>query len=162
MRLLAIRNQVLAVLCVTVATVSACGGGGADVCTGVVTEALDPASGQHVTAGTEVVYLTDPPTSGPHAAVPIPAGIRSDSLHPTLQVGVLETGRVLVQFRDLTDDEIAELEDLVASDVVIAPNDTLPATIVATAWQHRLDCTAVDVDALQRFATEFNGANVNH
>lgn len=149
-------------MAITASSLAACGGSSDDACGAVVAEPRDPASNQHVTAGTDVVYLTDPPTSGPHAVLPVQAGIRDEPLHPTLQVGVLETGRILVQHRDLPASEVAELAALVASEVVIAPNPGLDAPVVATAWQHRLDCERIDVGSLQRFVNEFRGSNVNH
>jgi hypothetical protein len=64
-----------------------------------------------------------------------------------MQVTVLEGGGVLVQYRRPGDR--ARLAPLADDRVVVAPNPDLPARVIATAWRHKLACTAVDLDALR-------------
>ena len=68
-------------------------------------------------------------------------------------LGLLAQGDVLIQYRDLESADVAALQSLAGDQVVVAPNSTLPAPIVATAWRKRQTCTAVDIDDLRQFAT---------
>jgi len=115
-------------------------------------EALDPASSVHVLSGPEPEYRSDPPTSGPHAPGPVLSGVRDEPLARPAQVGDLESGGVLLQFRPGLDpaDEAA-LEALAGEGVAVAPNPDLPSPVVATAWLTKQECDGVDVDALQAF-----------
>ncbi|HVF74907.1 MAG TPA: EamA family transporter [Acidimicrobiales bacterium] len=129
---------------------------GGRACAGVVEEPLDPGSTHHLFAGgPETVYVTDPPTSGPHRTGGLPTGAVDEPLPRPVQVGVLEEGRVLVQYRDPADR--AAVVGLAGEQVVVAPNPTLPARVVATAWRHKMTCTDVDTDALRRFADQRAG-----
>ena len=116
-------------------------------------ERIDPASANHVLSGAaEPDYLTDPPTSGPHAPAPARDGVLSDPLGRPEQVGHLEAGGILFQHGDLPDDDLEALEALAGPGTVVTPNPDLPAAIVATAWTRKLLCATVDVDALSAFA----------
>jgi hypothetical protein len=67
------------------------------------------------------------------------------------QVGALEAGLVLLQYRDLSSDELSTLSTLAGNNVVVAPNSTLPDRIVATAWLNKQQCSSVDVAELRGF-----------
>jgi drug/metabolite transporter (DMT)-like permease len=129
------------------------GGGGSASCEPARREALDPASANHVLAGStdEPGYRTDPPTSGPHAPGSPRSGVLDEPLTRPAQVGSLEAGGVLLQHRDLSDDELADLAALAGDGVAVVPNPDLPERVVATAWLFKQACDAVDVDALQGF-----------
>jgi hypothetical protein len=122
-------------------------------------ERLDPASANHVLAGAlEPSYTSDPPTSGPHAPSPPRTGVLDEPLPRPEQVGHLEGGGVLIQYRpDLADDEEAALEALAVGDVAMAPNRELPAPVVVTAWVRKLTCDRVDIDAIDDFARSYQG-----
>lgn len=131
-------------------------GGG---CGPVRREAVDPASSVHVVSGGAPEYVTDPPTSGPHAPTPVLSGVREEPLDRPTQVGQLEAGGVLLQYRpDLDIDQRAELEGLAGDGVAVVPNADLPSLVVATAWLTKQTCDAVDVDELARFVEEHRDA----
>ncbi len=139
---------------------AACGGGsGSDGACGRITrEAIDPGFLQHVLSGEGVEYSTDPPTSGPHQPSPDVDPVRVAPLSKPLQVGILESGEVLLQHRpDLPADQLAELEALAGDGVVVAPNPDLDDPVVATAWLFKRSCEEVDVDALREFVAERRG-----
>ncbi len=142
--------------------VAACGQGDEQAtrrCGPAVEEPLDPASTRHLLPGApEPRYSGDPPTSGAHAAGPLPTGVQHQPLSRPVQVGVLETGAVLVQHRGASGGELRQLEGLAGEKVVVAPNPSLPAPVVATAWRHRMECTGVDLAALRTFVTEHRGS----
>jgi hypothetical protein len=131
-----------------------CGGGpkGAGACGPAVREALDSNLGHVLPGSPEPTYLTDPPTSGPHTPGAKPSGVLASPLPRPAQVGALEAGAVLVQYRDPAD--LEALRPLAGGSTIVAPNPGLPERVVATAWLFKQTCTAVDVDALRRFAAD--------
>lgn len=138
--------------------VAACGGGSDGACGGITREAIDPGFLQHVLGDEGVEYSTDPPTSGPHQPSPAVDAVRDEPLSKPLQVGILESGGVLLQHRpDLPADQLAELEALAGDDVVVAPNADLDDPVVATAWLFKRSCGEVDTNALREFIAERRG-----
>jgi hypothetical protein len=72
-------------------------------------------------------------------------------------VGILEEGGILLQHKGLSDDDRRRLEQRAGGDVRVAPNDSIPAPIVATAWRKKLLCQGLDVEALKTFVRDFAG-----
>lgn len=146
--------RLVAALVALATTGAACSNGVAS-CDPPVQEQLDPLSAQHVLPGVEVQYLSNPPTSGPHTPGPLPGPVLDAPIDPTIQVGILEAGAVLVQYRpdEVQGDQLRSLQALAEEFVVVAPNDTLDSPIVATAWRSKLACTGVEADALAAFVT---------
>jgi uncharacterized membrane protein len=152
-------TAVVLVLALLLLPLAACGssGGATATCQPAHAEALNP-SLNHVLAGSpEPQYTTDPPTSGPHTPGAPPASVLTSPLSRPSQVGALESGDVLLQYRDLSAAERSQLERLAASNVVVAPNPALPDRIVATAWLFKQTCTAVDTATLRTFVHEHAG-----
>lgn len=151
------------------AGVAACGGGspGGDApaagCGDVQQERLDPDHLVHILPGAdEPAFLTDPPTSGPHAPATAREGVAEVPLLRSEQVGQLEAGVVLVQHDgSLAADDLTALEALGdGPSVLVAPNPDLPAPVVATAWTRKLTCTSLGdggAEALAAFVAEFAG-----
>lgn len=114
-------------------------------------EPEDERSGLHVLPNAaDPTYAADPPTSGPHVAGPGLRGVQAEPLRRVVQVGVLEEGKVLVQYRPDGGDP-APLLALASDQVVVAPNPGLPSPVIATAWRHRLTCSAVDPTEVASF-----------
>jgi hypothetical protein len=138
-----------------------CGGGGSSdaACGSIRREPLDKAFLVHVLgSATDVQYTTDPPTSGPHQPTPALTGVQPDPIPKPVQVGLLENGAVLLQYRPgLPADQVSELEALARDDVVVAPNGDLPDQVVATAWLFKRTCSSVDASALREFVDERRG-----
>jgi drug/metabolite transporter (DMT)-like permease len=147
-------NSAAVVLLVLLVVVpfTACSSSTKSACSPAVKEALDP-DFRHVlpTGGPEPTYNTDPPTSGPHTPGALPKGVLTEPISRPVQVGALEAGVVLIQVRDVSDNEMNEMRALVTDNVVIVPNSSLPERIVATAWLSKQTCTAVDAAALRGF-----------
>ncbi len=136
------------------------GSEGPAACSAIEQEALDPNFLIHVLPGaTSVRYRTDPPTSGAHQPAPRLARVQHRPLPRPVQVGVLEAGDVLLQYRDLRSSDIDRLERLAGGHVVIAPDPDLPRRfrVVATGWLHKRTCTALDTDALEEFVHQRGG-----
>ena len=138
---------------------SACGST-SDACGVQVREELDPNHLLHITDPSIAVYKTDPPTSGAHLATSAPGGLVRAPLLPAVQITILERGDVLVQYRDAAD--LTALEGVVSNRVVVAPQPSLPARIVVTAWTYKLTCKAVDVDSINSFADAHAGKAQEH
>lgn len=145
----------------TLLTVCAPGCGSShSACGPVVHDALDVSSGVHILPGAPTPsYLVDPPTSGAHQPGPnIPGPVR-EPIAEQVQIGVLEEGRVIVQYTDLEQADVKRLEALNSDDVLVAPAASLPddTKVAATAWVTHQNCSAVDIDALETFAKHFAG-----
>ncbi len=128
---------------------------GASACGPVVREALDPNVGHVLPGAAEPAYRTDPPTSGPHTPTAIPAGVLDHPLTRPVQVGALEGGTVLVQYRDAAD--LDALRPLAAGHVVVAPNPSLKDAVVLTAWLFKQTCSRVDAASISAFAAAHGG-----
>ena len=119
----------------------------------------------HVLPGQpEPSYLSDPPTSGPHAPLTSVPPVFDTPVPKPTQVGILERGMVLVQYRpDLAPAERQRLLDLSGGPVTVAPNPQLDRPVVASAWLYLLRCDAVDTGALADFiATRTSEAPAGH
>lgn len=149
---------------VLAAGASACGGGGNGACGPILREALDSQYLVHVIdVDAPVEYASDPPTSGPHQPSPPVDGVVEDPIPRPVQVGILERGDVLLQYRpDVGADAIGDLRSLAGGGVVVAPAPDLPDPVVATAWVHKRTCSAVDLDALEDFVDERLGKGADH
>ena len=141
----------------------ACDHSRAAACGPITREALDSRSLQHLLPNTPTpTFLTDPPTSGPHRPGLHPQGILTQPIDDGVQVAMLESGQILIQYKDVSASQRAKLEKLAGGPITVAPNPTMPARIVATAWTAKLTCIDVDSAALIRFATQFQGKGAGH
>ena len=122
-------------------------------------EPLNANSLQHIIDPNSAKFDTDPPTSGPHLFSSTARGLVERQLLPAEQVTILEAGDVLVQYRDAAD--AAAVRTLRQTSVTIAPNSTLKARVVATAWTYKLECGAIDEPALQKFIGAHKGQAAN-
>jgi Protein of unknown function (DUF3105) len=121
-------------------------------------EALDPGSVQHVLPGAPTpTYQTNPPTSGPHEPGAELNGVQPQPLTGPVQVGQLEGGKVILQYRDLSAAEVGQLDALGGTDVIVAPGRDLPDRVVATAWTFKQVCSGLDLRVLQAFARDHVG-----
>jgi hypothetical protein len=155
-------SVIVAAVVLALAAVS-CRRSDASACGQIVREPLDSRSTQHLFPDTpDPSFLTNPPTSGPHRPGLHPSGVLHDPIGPGVQVSMLEGGGVLIQYNNVTDAQRARLERLAGGPVTVAPNATLPAKIVATAWTAKLTCNDVDSDALENFARQYVGKGAGH
>ena len=106
----------------------------------------------------EPTYLSDPPTSGPHAPLAKVEPVYSDALPRPTQVGILETGAVLLQYQPgLPPDQRDRLLAFGGDGTVVAPNPSLDRAVVASAWLYLMRCSTVDDEALRDFVAEHRG-----
>ena len=104
-------------------------------------DSLDPMSVLHVLAGApEPHYLEDPPTSGAHqvAVVSLFRGTQLTPISRPQQVGLLEKGQVVIQYRSV---DVAPLAPLAADPyVTLAPSSSPKTGVTATAWRWSISC----------------------
>lgn len=147
-------------------TVPACGSKASQAkCGPIVHDKLDPGSGTHVLPGSPTPsYIVNPPTSGAHQPGPRITGPVDEPIAPSLQVGVLEEGRILIQYKGVSDEDVKTLEALNSDQVVVAPASMLDgdATVVATAWLTHQSCTGVDTETLKEFVAQRAGKGPAH
>lgn len=125
-------------------------------CSKEVEEVLDSDSSKHVLPGAEEPrYRSDPPTSGPHQLGKHPTGDLSNPIARPIQVAMLERGDVLIQYRDPS--VRPQLAALLEDHVAVAPNPSLNAPIVLTAWVHKIECTSLDSAAITGFIDSHAG-----
>jgi hypothetical protein len=128
-----------------------------------------PQAGSHLIGDAEppVPYSSTPPTSGWHSsgALEVTVHDESDPLSEPEQVSVLEADGVVVTYRDLAEEDVAALEELVRTDydgrVAVTPYEALePGQVALTAWGVLLRCEGLDLDAVRRFADAHTGEAV--
>lgn len=153
------RSSLLITALMLVIATPGCGSGDR-VCGPVARDALDPGSGVHVLPGAPTPsYLVDPPTSGAHQPGPSITGPLREPIAPQVQVGMLEQGRVVIQYVDLSRADVRRLEALNSADVLVAPAGSLPGDtrVAATAWTVHQHCSGLDTAALDDFVERFAG-----
>lgn len=147
-----------AALATIVVVVGGCSSPDTQACGDVVTEEFDTQSSLHVPEGTEVQYLTWPPTSGPHISGEAPTGALARPLSGPLQVTALEGGKVVIQYQGISDADVERLNDLAGENVVVAPGAELPAAVVTTAWTTKQACAGVDLGTHREFIEVYGQA----
>lgn len=105
-------------------------------------------------------YNSTPPTSGPHLGNTAEWGTYSDRVEDELLVHNLEHGGVIVHYKDLSDNEIEDLEDLVESHsegVILNPNPDIEKPIALASWQRLRTCDRPSEVVVEGFVDEFCG-----
>jgi hypothetical protein len=147
---------------VVAALLPACGSGGAGPCAAPRQDPLDPRTVIHLLpAAPDPSYLTNPPTSGAHRIGYYPRGLLHAALANSVQVALLEVGFVLIQYRPGLDPAPLQPLTAISPYIAIAPNPTLPADVVASAWVHHQQCasppSAAEASVLRAFITAYLG-----
>jgi hypothetical protein len=112
-----------------------------------------------------VTYNTDPPASGNHNPIPGEDGAYYDDA-PSIEALVhsLEHGRIVIWFKpSLPSGEKGSLKALFDEDppgMIIAPEDTMPYEVAASAWTHIVACPEMNprvFDAIRTFKERYRG-----
>ena len=121
-------------------------------------EPLSSSSSLHLLGNAEVIWETNPPTSGPHYPIPPKGGDYDFTLSNLEQVSFLESGGVIVQYLpDIEGIDHQQLASFASDYVIISPNKTLESLLVATAWTWKLSCKEYEFESLAKFITERQG-----
>jgi Protein of unknown function (DUF3105) len=105
-------------------------------------------------------WNSNPPTSGDHLAVPLQPGAYDAEQDERAVVHNLEHGYVVIQYKNLPADQVAELRKFVqdrrGSKLVLTPYSGLPSDGVAlTAWQHLETCQRANLDVVKAFVADY-------
>ena len=98
-------------------------------------------------------YQTNPPTSGAHAD-PIRFGIYNEEVIDENAVHNLEHGGIWISYKDLSDEEIAELEAIARkapNAVLLSPRSANDSRISVASWQRLMHLEEVDVEAIEEY-----------
>ena len=154
---------VLVLVALVVLPSLSCSSAGNAACGKAHTEPLNPNLGHVIASGAQPQYTTDPPTSGPHTPGALPGGVLTQPLTRPSQVGALEAGIVLVQYRDLSATPTSRRSrSSPAARWSWRPNPDLPDRVVATSWLNKQVCSAVDVPGTARIHQEPRGPRPWH
>jgi hypothetical protein len=117
-----------------------------------------PMAGQtHITPDKQPSnWNSNPPTSGDHLATPQPPGFYTEPQDERAVVHSLEHGYVAVQYKNISQDQIAQLQELQNSlngqKFLVMPYPQLPADGVAlSAWQRNQTCRTVNREVIDAF-----------
>lgn len=127
-------------------------------------ETFADAGSEHVADGTVVEsYNSDPPTSGPHYALPSDPGFFDSPLPREQLVHNLEHGQIVIYYSSTAPpDLIASLQELVQSEavaLVVVPNEAASESneIVLTAWTHLQRCSGFSGTDIEEFRAAWQG-----
>jgi len=127
-------------------------------------EPLSSSSSLHLLGNAEVVWETNPPTSGAHYPVPPKGGNYDYTLSNLEQVSFLEFGGVIIQYLPSSNDtDHQKLTSFASDSVIISPNETLKSLLVATAWTWKLSCKNYEFETLEKFIADHQrNISANH
>ncbi len=106
-------------------------------------------------------YATAPPTSGPRFAEPAAWGVHDQQAADETVVRNLEVGGIVFNYNLESDDQVADLRELVAAlpgypgCYLVQPHDAVPAgSVTLTAWTRTQQIEGVDRFLIQTFAAD--------
>jgi hypothetical protein len=115
----------------------------------------------HIDAGQQPSnWNSNPPTSGDHLITPLPPGVYDGEQDPRAMVHSLEHGYVLLLYKDIPDDQLAQLRQFASqrdrSKLILAPYSGLEQPGVAlAAWRNLEVLQRVNMDVVQAFVNDF-------
>jgi hypothetical protein len=115
----------------------------------------------HIDAGAQPSnWNSNPPTSGDHLANWLQPGVYGGEQDPRAMVHSLEHGYVLLLYKNLPDDQLAQLRQFAeardGSKLILAPYSGLPQDGVAlAAWRNLEILQRVNMDVVQAFVNDY-------
>ena len=114
-----------------------------------------PIEGQeHVSAGTDVDYNTNPPTSGSHLALAENWGFYDDEIDDKAAVRGLEHGGIWISYKDMSDEEkaiLAEIGRENSQSVIVSPRSANDVKIAVVSWGRTMKLESVDKALIQKY-----------
>jgi len=108
----------------------------------------------HVSAGTNVEYKTNPPTSGSHLGEAKNWGVYEKELDDKAAVHGLEHGGIWISYKDIDDDTKKVLEGIGKSNsqsVIVSPRPTNDSKIAIASWGRTMKLESVDKALIQKY-----------
>lgn len=129
---------------------------GAALCSNL--QALPDEGREHLKPGQTPTYNTNPPTSGTHNLISLPAGIYDANADITQLVHSLEHGYVIMFYNGLPQDQVNQLINIQRSDpikTIVAPYPNMPNKVSLVAWAHMQNCDGVNEQVIRSFIAQF-------
>jgi len=121
-------------------------------------EEFDIEGKEHVAAGTDVKYKTNPPSSGDHYAVPADWGIYDEELTEEAVVHSIEHGGIWIAYQDTSDEERSVLEEIGrenSQSVIVSPRSANDAKISIVSWGRMMKLESVDKAIIQKYINTY-------
>lgn len=102
-------------------------------------------------------YKTNPPTSGVHRGQTTSWGSYRDAPDHETLVHNLEHGGIIIHYKDLSDEEIDEVDafaDSFVDGVISIPNPEIEKPIALASWRHMQQCDELNTKAIEGFIDE--------
>jgi Protein of unknown function (DUF3105) len=115
----------------------------------------------HIDAGEQPDnWNSNPPTSGDHLTTPLGPGVYDGEQDPRAMVHSLEHGYVLLLYKDIPDDQLAQLRQFAeqrdGSKLILAPYSGLEQPgVTLAAWRNLEVLQRVNLDVVQAFVNDF-------
>lgn len=112
----------------------------------------------HVPVGTSVDYQTNPPTSGSHLAQAEEWGIFTNEIDDIAAVHSMEHGGIWISYKDISEDEIAILEDTGkqnSQSTLISPRSGNDDKVVVASWGKMMRLDSVDKALIQKYINTY-------
>jgi hypothetical protein len=110
----------------------------------------------------EVDYDQAPPVGGPHDPVWQNCGVYDRPVREENAVHTLEHGAVWITYQtELSDDQIAGLEEKLPEKGLLSPYDDQEAPVVVTVWGAQLDLEGPDDPRLDLFLAEYSDGHTS-
>jgi len=109
---------------------------------------------EHVNAGVEVEYNTNPPSSGNHYSVPADWGVYSKELNDKSAIHALEHGGIWISYKDISDEEKTILEKIGkqnSNSTVVSPRASNDNKIEIVSWGRMMKLTELDQASIQKY-----------
>ena len=115
-----------------------------------------PSLGQeHIDVGAKhIAYNSNPPTSGPHYAVPAKWGLYQNEIADETLVHNLEHGGIWISYKDLDKETISKIETLAKAHtykIIVTPRAGNDAKIVLASWTRLVKLDKFDEDTILNF-----------
>ena len=112
----------------------------------------------HVSAGTNVDYETNPPTSGDHLAEAKSWGVYNTEIDDKAGVHGLEHGGIWISYKDVDYETIKVLENIGKSNpqsVIVSPRQANNDKIVVSSWGKMMELEVVDKALIQKYINTY-------
>lgn len=112
----------------------------------------------HVSAGTNVEYKTNPPTSGSHLGEAKNWGVYGKEINDKAAVHGLEHGGIWISYKDIDDDAKKFLENIGKSNsqsTIVSPRSGNDSKIVIASWGKMMRLDSADKALIQKYINTY-------
>ena len=109
---------------------------------------------EHVPSEAEVVYKTNPPTSGDHLAEAEDWGVYTEEVSDKMAVHGLEHGGIWISYINIDESQITILREIGkenAGSVIVAPRSKNDTNIAIASWGRMMKLESVDKALIQKY-----------